>query len=124
VEGLHVNLRDSVANGGEQNAAAIGRPAETVLGSLPWLGEAMRFASGERDDPDVGALGVLCEGDIYGGEGDPMSVRRDGEVSDTLEFHHVFESERALLRKGRAGGEQKYGNEEATHECSPEGWDD
>ncbi len=56
MEELHVDLRDSVADGGEESALAIGRKAKAVFGSLAWFGEAVRFAARERNDPEVRLL--------------------------------------------------------------------
>jgi hypothetical protein len=116
VKGLNVNLRLAIADGGKEHALSVGRKAETILATLPRFGEAVWLATSEGDDPDVRVLGVLGKRDIDGREGDPVSIGRDSEVANTLELHHVFKGERALLSNGGTRGKQEDGDEEATHD--------
>ena len=90
VKELHVDLGDSVADGGEENVFAVGRKAQAVFGSLPGLGEAMRFAAGQRNDPEMRILGIVGERDIDGGEGDPA---RSGEtVKSPMRLRFIMSS--------------------------------
>ena len=111
---LHVELGGSVADGGEEDMLAVRREAEAVFSSLPRFGESVRRAAGKRDDPQMRILGVVGEGDIDGGESDPARVRRNREVADTLEVHHVLKGEWALLREGGERDEQDGCKETAT----------
>ena len=77
MKGLDVELRDSVADGGEEKHFAVRRKARTSLGSEAGIGEAVGLATGERDDPEMRLPGVLGERDIGGGE---ATQRESGET--------------------------------------------
>jgi len=93
-------LGDAVADGGVEKHFAVGREARTIFGTLTGIGEAAGFATGEGDDPEMRAPGVVGERDINGGEYEPAGVGRNGEVADTFEVHHVLKGEGALLSAG------------------------
>ena len=73
MEELHEDLRNSVAHGGEEDLFAIGRKAKAVFGSQARLGEAVRFAAGKRNNPEVRLLGVVGKRDLNGREGNPAA---------------------------------------------------
>src|SRR6267143_4601053 len=82
-----------------------------------WV-QSARFAAISRHDPQMRNSGVCFEIDIYTIEHDPFAIGRGHRRADALQFHHVFESERTLLRWRlceHRGGKQKERCEKTFH---------
>ena len=91
---LHIDLRAAaVAWRLEDHTLAVRRETRTILtGSRDWT-QPFCLAAGHRHDPQVWRFGVRLKTHIDGTECHPPAIRGDRRLADTLELHHVFESE-------------------------------
>ena len=96
---------------------AVGRKSRAFLVIRRWI-QPPRFTAARRHDPQMRNPRVRFQIDVYAIEHDPFAIRRRHRRADALQFHHVLECERMLLRwrlREHRGGEQKECCEKTFH---------
>src|SRR2546427_3512331 len=97
VEVAHPDLRWISRFGCPDEPFAVRRKSRPLLVIRCWV-QPPRLTTSGRHDPQMRNSRVCFEIDMYTIQHDPFAIGRWHRRADAFQFHHVFESERALLR--------------------------
>src|SRR5258705_858077 len=115
----HPDLRRISRLGCPDQAFPVGRKPRALLVIRRWIqSPSGSCRTVRRHDPQMRDLRVRFQIDVYAIEYDPFAIRRRHRRADALQFHHVLERERTLLRwrlREHRAGEQKECCEKTFH---------